>query len=314
MNKSKKKKATSLSAKKARMGWVFVSPFLVGFVLFYSVMIVDSLKFSFMEVSTMPQGGFTTKFVGWANYNYMTRTIEYFNTQMMDSVRQMLLSLLTLLLFSLFVAMLLNKEMKGRGLFRAIFFIPVILSTGIIAKSDAANNITAMFSSIDVGEITTATEEMTSAFNVDGLMYYIEDIFSFSPTILKIIEQAATNVYGIINQAGVQILIFLAGLQSISPSLYEAAQIEGCSKWESFWKITFPMISPMIITNLVYTIVDSFTKYDNNVMRIISEQMKSADYGHAAAASWIYFCIIAVIVVVIFGIANKFVFYQNRER
>ena len=314
MSKTTKKKSVSLSAKKARMGWVFVSPFVIGFFLFYLVMIIDSVKFSFMEIQTLPQGGFVTKFVGWANYEYMTRTIGYFMTQMWDSVNHMVYSLPVLLLFSLFVAVLLNRKMKGRGLFRAIFFIPVILATGIIAKSDAANNVTSMFSAIDIGEMTTASEEMSSAFSVDGLMYYIEDMFSFSPWMLEFIESAVNNVYSIINQSGVQILIFLAGLQSIAPSLYEAAKIEGCSRWESFWKITLPMISPMILVNIIYTIVDSFTRYDNNVMRIIQEQMLGADYGNAAAAAWIYFCVIAVLVALIFGVSSRFVFYQGREK
>jgi ABC-type sugar transport system permease subunit len=203
--------------------------------------------------------------------------------------------------------------MKGRTVFRAIFFIPVILSTGIIAKSDAANNIQAVYSAIDIGEVSSSVEEVSNAFGVDSLMYYMEQVFSFSPWILNFVEAAAENVYGIINNAGVQILIFLSGLQSISPSLYEAAAMEGCSKWESFWKITLPMISPMILVNIIYTIVDSFTKYDNNVMRIIQEQLLGADYGNAAAGAWVYFLIIAFLVTTILGVASRFVFYQNRE-
>ncbi|MCR5755072.1 MAG: ABC transporter permease subunit, partial [Acetatifactor sp.] len=140
-----------------------------------------------------------------------------------------------------------------------------------------------------------------------------EQVFYFSPRILNLIKEAAENVYSISNNAGVQILIFLSGLQSISPSLYEAAAMEGCSKWESFWKITLPMISPMILVNIIYTIVDSFTKYDNNVMRIIQEQLLGADYGNAAAGAWVYFLIIAFLVTTILGVASRFVFYQNRE-
>lgn len=313
MSKQSKKKGVSLASKKARMGWVFVSPFLAGFFLFYLVVIIDSIKFSFMNVQTLPEGGYVTKWVGMANYEYMLRTIGYFTVQMWDSVKNMLASLLILLLFSLFVAVMLNRKMKGRTVFRAIFFIPVILATGIIAKSDAANNIQAVYSAIDIGEASTMIEDASSAFSVSGLLYFMEKAFSFSPWVFDFVEAAANNVYGIINNAGVQILIFLSGLQSISPSLYEAAAMEGCSKWESFWKITLPMISPMILVNIIYTIVDSFTKYDNNVMRIIQEQLLGADYGNAAAAAWVYFLIIAVLVFAILGVASRFVFYQNRE-
>lgn len=314
MSKGKKKKNISLAAKKARLGWVFVSPFVIGFFLFYLVIIVESIEYSFMEVKTLPEGGFTTTFIGWDNYNYMTRTLTYFTSGMWATVRDMLYSLPILLLFSLFVAVILNQKLKGRALFRAIFFVPVILTTGIIAKSDAANSVVTTFSTMDTGSMTTVAEEAASAFSVSGLMYYIEDMFSFAPWLLEFIESAATNVYGVISESGVQILIFLAGLQSISPSLYEAAQIEGCSAWESFWKITLPMISPMILVNLIYSIVDRFTRYDNSVMNTIQQMITSTDYGYASAAAWIYFCVIALLVLVIFGIASRFVFYQGKER
>ena len=304
----------SLSAKKARLGWVFVSPFVIGFFLFYLVVIVESIQYSFMDVKTLPEGGFTTTFTGWDNYEYMTRVVTYFMSGMWETVINMLYSLPILILFSLFVAMVLNQKLRGRALFRAIFFVPVILSTGIIAKSDAVNSVVTTFATMDTGSTTTAAEEAYSAFSVGGLMYYIQDMFTFAPWLLEFIETAAANVYAIINQSGVQILIFLAGLQSISPSLYEAAKIEGCSSWESFWKITLPMISPMILVNIIYSIVDCFTRYDNSVMNNIQQMITSTDYGYASAAAWIYFCAIALLVLIIFGIASRFVFYQGKER
>ncbi len=304
----------SLSAKKARLGWVFVSPFVIGFFLFYLVVIVESIQYSFMDVKTLPEGGFTTTFTGWDNYYYMTRVVTYFMSGMWETVINMLYSLPILILFSLFVAMVLNQKLRGRALFRAIFFVPVILSTGIIAKSDAVNSVVTTFATMDTGSTTTAAEEAYSAFSVGGLMYYIQDMFTFAPWLLEFIETAAANVYAIINQSGVQILIFLAGLQSISPSLYEAAKMEGCSSWESFWKITLPMISPMILVNIIYSIVDCFTRYDNSVMNNIQQMITSTDYGYASAAAWIYFCVIALLVLVIVGIASRFVFYQGKER
>lgn len=303
-----------MSAKKARLGWVFVSPFVIGFFLFYLVVIVESIQYSFMDVKTLPEGGFTTTFTGWDNYYYMTRVVTYFMSGMWETVINMLYSLPILILFSLFVAMVLNQKLRGRALFRAIFFVPVILSTGIIAKSDAVNSVVTTFATMDTGSTTTAAEEAYSAFSVGGLMYYIQDMFTFAPWLLEFIETAAANVYAIINQSGVQILIFLAGLQSISPSLYEAAKMEGCSSWESFWKITLPMISPMILVNIIYSIVDCFTRYDNSVMNNIQQMITSTDYGYASAAAWIYFCVIALLVLVIVGIASRFVFYQGKER
>ena len=98
-------------------------------------------------------------------------------------------------------------------------------------------------------------------------------------------------IYDIIMASGIQIIVFLTGLQSISPSLYEAADVEGCSAWESFWKITFPMVSPLLLVNCIYTIIDFFMKNDNTVMEHINTVMYGTqmDFGAASAESWIYF-------------------------
>ena len=118
------------------------------------------------------------------------------------------------------------------------------------------------------------------------------------------------NVYSIINYSGVQMLIFLAGLQSISPAIYEACQIEGASGWETFWKITFPMISPMILVNAVYTVIDSFTRSNNPAMSFIA---KYPEAEVSLAMSWMYFLIVMLIIGVIAAIASSFVFYQRRD-
>lgn len=104
-------------------------------------------------------------------------------------------------------------------------------------------------------------------------------------------------------------LIFLAGLQSISPSIYEACQIEGATGWETFWKVTFPMISPMILVNAVYTVIDAFTRTDSPATKVARE----AGGGLGGAMSWIYFLVVAVILLIVGGIASSFVFYQRRD-
>ncbi|MGN1207652.1 MAG: carbohydrate ABC transporter permease, partial [Eubacteriales bacterium] len=124
------------------------------------------------------------------------------------------------------------------------------------------------------------------------------------------------RVYDIVNYSGVQMLIFLAGLQSISPSIYEACQIEGATSWETFWKITFPMISPMILVNGIYTIIDSFTKSDNIVMSFINGNLSSITPSVRAvgnAQAWMYFAMILLVIAAFAGIASLFVFYQKRD-
>ena len=121
------------------------------------------------------------------------------------------------------------------------------------------------------------------------------------------------DIYSIVNRSGVQILIFLAGLQSISPSIYEACTIDGATSWETFWKITLPMISPMILVNALYTIIDSFTSASNTVMNYINGVYANNKLMLSTAMAWIYFLIIILIIAVFFAAASAFVFYQKRD-
>ncbi|MGM9683485.1 MAG: carbohydrate ABC transporter permease, partial [Eubacteriales bacterium] len=132
--------------------------------------------------------------------------------------------------------------------------------------------------------------------------------------LLEYVVKAINNIYGIVNRSGVPMLIFLAGLQSISPAVYESVQIDGATSWETFWKITFPMISPMILVNAVYTIIDSFTTDSNQVMKFISNVYQQADGNvRSSAMAWMYFLIVIAIIGIVAAICSAFVFYQRRD-
>ncbi len=313
--KAKRKKIVSLQAKKQRFGWVFVAPFVIGFLFYYLPVIFESVAYSFMSVRTNPQAQtFSIEYVGLTNFKDVLTGSSSFVGDLRNTIVSMLYTLPILILFSLFIAIILNAKMKGRAFFRAMFFIPVIISTGIIAKADAANTMSAVVEVSKMAE-SASVSSAGSEFTNNGLIFYLTEMFEqlHLESLIVFVKTAAEDVYGVINNSGVQILIFLAGLQSISPALYEAASIEGCSQWESFWKITIPMISPMILTNIIYTIVDHFTKYDNKVMNYVSDLQKSANYGNAAAASWIYFLVILAIIGIIAGCASKLVFYRSKN-
>lgn len=311
--RKKKRKSMTLAKRRALLGWVFVSPFVLGFLLLFFRIYADSLKFSFMRVEVQQTGGYTLHFVGFAHYIKMLTVDPDFTKNLIGAVRDMLINIPIIVMFSLFIAILLNKKMKGRTLYRAIFFIPVILATGIIEKADLANSLLNAYQGIDVGKTMNAASSAGTLFAGAGLRKYLQEIFSFSSLLTDLTVGAAENIYWVVSNCGVQILIFLAGLQGISPALYEAAQIEGCSAWESFWKITFPMISPMILTNIVYSMVDSFTNSKNQIMGQITSSMKIGDYGEASAMAWIYFLIIACMIGIIAFAAGRLVFYNNRD-
>ncbi len=309
VNKKKNRKAASLDKKKARAGWVFVLPFVIGFVLIYFPILFDSIKLSFFDVNPHVRGELL--FVGWDNYTEALFVDPDFAQVLVEGLGQMIFDIPAILIFSLFMAVLLNQKMAGRAFFRAILFVPVIISTGImevIAAQDV--NSSYMEGGMNTGEGTAGGVGggIVSAMDLDWLFGNMK----IGGELVEYVTYIINNIFNIVNRSGVQMLIFLSGLQSISPAIYESCQIDGASAWETFWKITFPMISPMILVNAVYTIIDSFTTNSNMVMTHINEVYSESPYI-SSAMSWVYFLIVIAIVGAFAGIFSMFVFYQRRN-
>lgn len=313
--KKKKKKIASLDARKARAGWFFILPFLAMFLIIYLPIIIDSIKFSFVELQILSGGGYTTKFVGFANYQEALFKDTKFVQILTSGIKQLIFDIPAIVIFSLFMAVLLNQKMIGRAAFRAIFFIPVIICTGVVDYIDQSNTMLTYLSDTSAGiddgsGAVSASEQLAQAANLDWLFGNM----AVGSELTQYVTMLISNVYSIISRSGVQMLIFLAGLQSISPAIYESCQIDGASAWETFWKITFPMISPMILVNAVYTVIDSFTTRSNTVMTYISTVYNSVG-GQvlSSAMSWIYFLIVIVLVAIIAAIISGYIFYQRRD-
>lgn len=311
----KKRKGKSLEKQKAKMGWLFVAPFLIGFVLIYLPLIFDSIKFSFSEIQTQPGSGYITEFVGFENYSAALLEDPDFVKSLVTTLGELALNIPATVIFALFMAIMLNQKMRGRAVFRAIFFIPVIVSTGIIDSIDARNTLADVMQGVTDttgGAIEGASSgsEFISAIDVARFFSGMQ----IGTEMVTWIQNLVNNVYDIVNRSGVQMLIFLAGLQSISPAIYESCYMEGASSWETFWKITFPMISPMILVNLVYTVIDSFTSSSNTVINTINTIYdESGRMTEATAMSWIYFLIVMLILAILAGIMSAYVFYQRRD-
>ena len=303
-----------LQARKARTGWFFVLPFVLGFALIYIPIIFGSLKYSFNEIDILTGGGYELVWVGFGNYMKALGDSAFVET-LLTGITGLIIDIPTILLFSLFIAILLNQKMIGRAAFRAIFFIPVLLTTGLIASIDASNTLGDYMDStgegIDTGASSSGAAEIVSATDLQSLfsgMVVGGELATYVTTVVN-------NIFDIVNRSGVQMLIFLAALQGISPSIYESCQIEGCSAWETFWKITLPMISPMILVNAVYTIIDSFTSENNEVMSYVNAMYNQAGDGNviSSAMAWMYFLIVIAIVALAAGIVSTFVFYQKKD-
>lgn len=309
----KRRKIASLDRKKARAGWFFVLPFVVGFILIYLPIVLDSITLSFNYMSTVQGGGYELTFVGFENYRAALFDDPQYVQTLVSGLKNLAFDIPAIIIFSLFMAILLNQKMAGRAAFRAIFFIPVILSTGLMEGIEAQNIIGDYMDSaegIDDGSGTSAASEIVSAMDIERLF----DNMKVGTELVDIVVGMINNIYDIVNRSGVQMLIFLTGLQSISPAIYESCSIDGATAWETFWKITLPMISPMILVNAVYTIIDSFTTDSNVVMRYISTA-QGATHGRelSTAMSWMYFLIVILILAIVAGILSAFVFYQKKD-
>jgi ABC-type sugar transport system permease subunit len=209
-----------------------------------------------------------------------------------------------IIIFSFFIALILNQEFKGRGFVRAIFFLPVILSSGVIVGLEYNNSLMSGMKDVikEAGNGINITATLETILKTTGLGGKILD------PVFKIIEA----VYDVALASGIQIVIFISGLQTVSTSMYEAAKIEGCTAWESFWKITFPLVSSMILVNLVYTTVDFLMRTDNQAMVSITEKVNpQMEYGLSAAMAWSYFGIVAAVLGILAAIISKKVYYYE---
>ena len=310
----KRRKNASLDKRKARAGWIFVLPFVLGFVLIYLPIIIDSIKYSFCHMVILGGGQKPAfEFVGWANYTKALTEDPNFVKTLLDGLLDMVFDIPMILIFSLFMAVLLNQKMVGRAAFRAIFFIPVILATGVMESIEAQNVLSEYMEEtegIESGAGQSAASDIISTMDVEKMFQGM----AVGQGLVEYVSVAINNIYNIVNRSGVQMLIFLAGLQSISPAIYESVQIDGATSWETFWKITFPMISPMILVNAIYTIIDSFTTDSNVVMSYIGSVYNQTDGNVLSSAmAWMYFLIVLAIIGIVAGLMSAYVFYQKRD-
>ncbi|MDR0326447.1 MAG: sugar ABC transporter permease [Oscillospiraceae bacterium] len=299
----KRRKRSGLERNKALTGRIICYFWLAGFLLFMAAPLVQSLRYSFSRVD-ITQGNVTLTPTGLNHYTHAFTADAQFLPMLFDSLTVIVVDVLLVTFFSLFVAVMLNRKFPGRALLRAIFFLPVIITSGALVYV-MQSDVTAQFAG------TTGQAGMPMLQTVD-FKEMLMTLTNNNPAV-AVLTDAIDRVYQIIWKSGVQILLFIAGLQAISPALYESAEVEGSTSWESFWKITLPMISPIIVINLVYTIIDSFTDYNNTLLRYIQDMAfgTTLNQGYSAALAWIFFGIISVLLALSMGLLSRKVFYMN---
>ena len=299
----KKNKLAGLQKRKALAGYLFISPFIIGFLMFMVKPMFESLYMSFCDVDVQP--GYVGKvWCGLENFHFAFRVDPDFTQNLLNELGRMVLYSIGILVFSFFVSLMLNQEFKGRGLVRAIFFLPVIISSGVIIGLDENNYLMA--------QLANTVEDAGGTVSITGYLQEVLRTANIGTRAYEWVFEIIDNIYDIAVASGIQIIIFLSGLQTISSSMYEAADIEGCTKWESLWKITFPMISSLFLVNWVYTVVDFCMRTDNTVMDVIEKVMYvQLSYGPASAMSWTYFGIVSLFVAITSFFISKGVYYYD---
>lgn len=294
----------TLTRRRSLLGVAFIAPWLIGFIFLFLMPLLQSIRFSFHKL-TIVEGGYELAAVGWSNFKNALMINPNFNRILTESIVDVVVNVPLILFFSLFTATLLNQKFRGRLAARAIFFLPVILASGAITAAEASGLINLIGDSNAINEMGNAT----SSFSSDYIAMMLLDL-GVPMSFVSYLIEAILRIYDIISSSGVQIIIFLAALQAIPGSMYEVAKIEGATAYETFWKVTFPMVSPLILTNVIYTIIDSFS--GSTITRTIyTTAFQSLDFGLSAAMAWLYTMVIGLILIVIGMTISRRVFYYN---
>ena len=303
MRKKLNGKVSGLEKRRAISGYLFISPFILGFLLFMVKPFMQSFYMSFCDVQ-VGAGSFEMFYNGLYNYNYAFKVDPDYSRLLIEGFTRMIIYSFAIMVFSFFVALILNQEFHGRALVRAIFFLPVILSSGVILGLETDNSV--------IAQMHATVEDSMTNVSVTAVLENILRTAGVGTRAYETVFELIDNIYDIALASGIQIIVFLSGLQTIPKSMYEAASIEGCTSWESLWKVTFPMVSSIFLVNWVYTIVDYCMRSDNEVMEKITDTMvDQLNYGLSSAMAWCYFALTIVFLAISSFIISRRVYYYE---
>lgn len=292
MKKDKRRK--SVIKRRDRQGIIFVLPFIIGLFIFFIPAVINLFRFSMSDIQVLSGGrGYDLNFVGLSYYHKALLEDPKFNRMLIELLGTVIVQTPVILIFSLLIASILNQEFRGRTAARMIFFIPVIVSTGVIAY--VQNNWVSVMTVSDLGNALTDAES-------SGL-YAILEYVDVGKGLIQVIIDAAEGLNKIVRSSGMQIYVLLAALQEIPLSIYEAAKVEGCSGWECFWKITIPSVVPQIIICGVYTLISIFTATDTEIYNyIVTQEFVNNQLSFAAAMNMLYLLAVGICILLGAGV------------
>ncbi|MCL1987493.1 MAG: sugar ABC transporter permease [Firmicutes bacterium] len=302
----------TLRQKQGLWGFIFLLPWIIGFLLFFVRPLVDTIVFSFSEVN-VGLAEVETSFIGLANYIFAFTVDPMFNQFIITLAFPAMATVAIVVLFSLFAAILINGKFRGRSIIRTIFFIPIIMGADIATATLVGGDVASELAVADTGGFGGFS-------GVSDFFVMVLAMTGLPADLVGVVQQSISGIFAVLAQSGVPILIFLAGLQSISPSLYEVAKIEGSTAYETFWKVTLPMVSPMIVLNTVYTIVDLFARHSITpatggaigfLERINTIGFGQGNFGLASAMVMVYILACILVITVVTWLISRKVFYYE---
>lgn len=301
LKKLDKKHVRGIESKKSMYGWMFISPWCLGMLLFFIVPLFQSLYYSFCYVFVDP-GSMTTEFAGLEQYKEILNVDPDYTKNLSTALGDFFYSLPIIVIVSLILALVLNQKFRGRVFFRAIFFLPVIIATGVVMEK-----LTATYGG--VGAIVQVTSETTNVYTEGGGggmdFTAILANLQFPEAITNTMSTLITNIFNTLWSCGIPVILFISGLQTIPESLYEASHVEGATKWEEFWYITLPMLGQTILLVIVFTIIELLTQNTNPVLQQAYGLMNNMNYDMSAAMLWVFFAIIGSAIGIVIFLYSK---------
>lgn len=296
MKTAKKSKLFHLSyeGRKAMYGYGFILPWIIGFIMFFLRPFISSIIYSFNDI-TFNQTGMVLKWNNFRIYHQLLFEDPDLLKNLVNVFTELLYQVPIIVVVSVMIAVLLNDKYPGKTFFRAVFFLPVILSGGAalgIIRGDT------------MASVMIEGQKMGSMLEISNVQTIIRQL-DLPTELSDFLIKTANSMFSLLWKSGLQILIFLAAIQTISPSIYEASKIEGASSWDNFWKITMPMISPMIILSVIYSIIDSFTNATNVIMNEMVKDAQFLKYTHASVLAVLYFTMAMAFIGIVFVVLNK---------
>ena len=297
MPKVTKQRGVSLEAKRRRSGYAFIAPWLIGLIMFVLVPIFSSVKYAFSDVN-IDIGKITTKFTGLQYFKEVLAKDPTYLDNVAESLQQLVYTLPIIITVSLVLAVLLNQKFAGRTAFRAIFFLPVILvETGLMGAMSSGHIVNGAVTAIQSGAETT----YGSIIDFEAIL----TDFNMPSAIVNFIAEYLSKVFSLIYDCGVQTILFLSGMQSINPALYEVSKTEGATKWEEFWFVTVPMLRHVILLVLIYTMIECCIK-SPAMTQAFTTLSANQQYSTSSAMTWFYFALVTVIMGLVITVYNQF--------